>query len=80
MLDSGDHPGGPEDANLFQSERRMARARLQKREVLICKIPNSFRPRRAVEQIEEYCEQQGVPNNTSARAQLAALKAQSCGR
>jgi hypothetical protein len=37
------HPDGPEDANLFQPERRMARARLQKREVLIRKIPNVLR-------------------------------------
>jgi hypothetical protein len=33
-----------------------------------------------IEEIKEYCEQQGVSNNAAARAQLAALKARSRGR
>ena len=37
------HPGGPKDANLFESDRRMSRARLQKGEVLIGKISDLFR-------------------------------------
>jgi hypothetical protein len=32
-----------------------------------------------IEEIKEYCEQQGIPNNAAARAQLAVLKDQSPG-
>src|SRR5438093_10270860 len=37
------HPGGPEDANFFESQRGMARVLLQKGKVLIGKISDVFR-------------------------------------